>query len=286
MRFRNGRKKPETINSSTVLRSEAEFWKRSLEGFVLAGGVRPRPAIDTLSTPFSISSDVRFVQKLGDVRGKRILEVGSGLGDLSLLLGEMGADVVALDIESKMLKYSRNRQQELRIDVDSILADAANLPFNSSSFDLVVAMRTIHHLPNLTKFFEETCRVLRSGGRTAFIEPLKKNPVVEINRRILHPECHTEFEHPLLMDDLRAAKNVFGNLDIETFYLVSPIAYVFERWTKTPGLFGVMHRALQKLERPFMNRGIFRAYCWQVIMTSECSRLESGKKIDKIELGE
>jgi SAM-dependent methyltransferase len=282
MRCRNARKKPETINTFAALRSEAEFWKRSLDHFVLGGGVRLRPAINTLSSPFSISSDVRFVQKLGDVRGKRILEVGCGLGDLSLLLGEMGADVVAVDIESSMLMYTRNRQQKLQIDVNPMLADALNLPFNSNSFDLVVAMRTVHHLLNLTKFFEETYRVLRSGGRAAFIEPLKKNPIVEVNRKILHPESRTELEHPLLMDDLRAAEDVFGNLDIETFYLVSPIAYVFERLIKTPGLFSAVFGALQKLERPFMNWGIFRAYCWQVIMTSESSRVDSGKKVNKI----
>jgi len=99
----------------------------------------------------------------GDVRGRRVLDVGCGSGPLSAALRAKGAHVTGFDGSPVMARLARNR---LGADAAVCVADLAHpLPFADNSFDDVVASLVLHYLPDWTQTLAELRRVLEPGGR-------------------------------------------------------------------------------------------------------------------------
>ena len=100
----------------------------------------------------------------------RALEIGAGTGYFSLNLLRAGivAEAVATDISPGMLERLEASAEELGLAVETAACDAADLPFEDDSFDLVFGHAVLHHLPDLDAAFREFRRVLRPGGVVAF----------------------------------------------------------------------------------------------------------------------
>jgi len=104
---------------------------------------------------------------LGDVAGRRVLEVGAGAAQCSRWLLGAGADPVALDLSGVMLRRARDLAPGL--DVPLVQADAARLPFAGASFDLACsAYGALPFAEDSAGVMREVARVLRPGGRWVF----------------------------------------------------------------------------------------------------------------------
>lgn len=103
----------------------------------------------------------KILSMLGDLKGKRVLDVGAGTGRLAVRMVKSGADVTALDISEKMLKKLFNVPSSM---FHVVVGDAENLEFAGESFDVVIAAFLIVHLKDPRRFFDEAYRVLKSGG--------------------------------------------------------------------------------------------------------------------------
>jgi ubiquinone/menaquinone biosynthesis C-methylase UbiE len=123
--------------------------------------------------------DVGQAQVLGKLRkalGRdpgvfgRGLEIGAGTGYFTLNLLRAGVlrEAVASDISPGMLGSLSESARGLGLEVETEVCDAAALPFDDGSFDLVFGHAVLHHLPDLTGAFREFRRVLRPGGMVAF----------------------------------------------------------------------------------------------------------------------
>lgn len=97
-------------------------------------------------------------------RGKKVLEIGVGLGADHQKFSEAGADLYGIDLTERALEHTRNRLAcsglESRLDV----GDAENLAFKDESFDLVYSWGVLHHSPDTFQAVSEVWRVLRHGG--------------------------------------------------------------------------------------------------------------------------
>lgn len=100
----------------------------------------------------------------------RGLEIGAGTGYFSLNLLRAGVlgEAVATDISPGMLRTLERSAGELGLSVETAACEAAELPFDDDSFDLVFGHAVLHHLPDLGVAFREFRRVLRPGGVMAF----------------------------------------------------------------------------------------------------------------------
>jgi ubiquinone/menaquinone biosynthesis C-methylase UbiE len=106
-----------------------------------------------------VAEDAAF-DAVGEVRPRRFLDVGCGMGELAeRVQRELGADVVGVDISSRMVELTSARGVEARV------ADAQALPFDDASFDCVAANWVLHHVPDLDRGARELARVLTPGGR-------------------------------------------------------------------------------------------------------------------------
>jgi ubiquinone/menaquinone biosynthesis C-methylase UbiE len=100
----------------------------------------------------------------------RALEIGAGTGYFTLNLMQEGVigSAVCTDVSPGMLEALRGNAERLGLDVDTAACDAADLPFDDASFDLVLGHAVLHHLPELDRAFAEFLRVLRPGGVLLF----------------------------------------------------------------------------------------------------------------------
>lgn len=106
---------------------------------------------------------------LGDVVGRRVLEVGCGSAPCARYLREQGADVVALDLSAGMLAHARAAAGRTGIPVPLVQADACELPFADEAFDIAFsAFGAIPFVADSARLMREVARVLRPGGRWVF----------------------------------------------------------------------------------------------------------------------
>lgn len=96
--------------------------------------------------------------------GLRVLEVGVGMGaDYSRWL-QAGAHATGIDLSTESLSRAAERCRRLGLQADLRQADAENLPFADSTFDVVYSYGVMHHSPDTTRCIAEAWRVLKPGG--------------------------------------------------------------------------------------------------------------------------
>jgi SAM-dependent methyltransferase len=106
---------------------------------------------------------------LGEVGGRRVLEVGCGSAPCSRWLATQGADPVALDLSRGMLRHAAALGTSTGIAVPLVQAGAEHLPFADGSFDLACsAFGAVPFVAEPDRVMREVARVLRPGGRWVF----------------------------------------------------------------------------------------------------------------------
>jgi SAM-dependent methyltransferase len=103
---------------------------------------------------------------LGDVAGRRVLELGCGSAPCARWLRRAGADVVALDVSGGMLARAAELNRATGVRVPLLQADVGALPLADASVDLACsAFGGLPFVADAGRVFAEVCRVLRPGGR-------------------------------------------------------------------------------------------------------------------------
>jgi ubiquinone/menaquinone biosynthesis C-methylase UbiE len=95
----------------------------------------------------------------------QVLDVAAGNGNATLAAARRFADVTSTDYVGSLLDRGRERARAEHLDVDFQIADAEALPFNDSSFDIVLSTFGVMFTPDQMKAAQEMLRVCRPGGR-------------------------------------------------------------------------------------------------------------------------
>lgn len=211
----------------------------------------------------------QFMQKLGNLEGKRVLEVGCGRGWLTRILATMGAEVWTFDISAEAVRETRAMTEKLnfqdKVHVDQMPAE--KLTYDSGMFDIVVGNAILHHL-DLNTSVKQIRRVLRKGGKAYFMEPLGHNPLLNLYRWIT-PHLRTDDEVPMRIKQFTIFKDNFTRFEHEEYYLTALFAllwYIMK--LKSPILWtrDILFRFDRLILRilPFTRR-----YCWYSILELE-----------------
>jgi len=101
---------------------------------------------------------------LPEVRGRRVLEVGCGTGNISLALARRGARVVGLEPSGPMLGAARHKARREGLDLTWLRGLAGQLPCAHDSFDGVLCILALDFIDDRPGALGEMVRVLRPGG--------------------------------------------------------------------------------------------------------------------------
>jgi len=164
-------------------------------------------------------------QSLGDIRGKRLLDVGCGLGENSLLFARWGAQVTGVDVSGASIAVARQRAARLGL---SERASFLETPFelvdtSAGAYDIVWCAAFLHHvLDRLEDVCEVLTRLVVPQGFVLFSEPVRLSSAVKALRRLVPLRvAGTPDERPLERQDLAIISSRF---DIGEPHLFGPVS--------------------------------------------------------------
>jgi len=105
-----------------------------------------------------------FIEKMGGVDGKTILDAGCGKGRFTEALAEAGADyVVGVDPVPMFIEEANNLKNQ-HFPTEYMCSLTSEMPLEDGRFDAIICSEVIEHIPHPEKVFEEFKRVLKPGG--------------------------------------------------------------------------------------------------------------------------
>jgi ubiquinone/menaquinone biosynthesis C-methylase UbiE len=123
-----------------------------------------------------------------NIAGKRVLDIGSGLGgvDAYLVKKHGAAEVIGIDVEEQLVDASRAliADRGLSDNIRFMLVEAGPFPFSDNSFDMVFTKDAMVHIPDKAALYREVWRVLVPGGHFIaadwlWAEGAESSPVVQ-----------------------------------------------------------------------------------------------------------
>jgi 2-polyprenyl-3-methyl-5-hydroxy-6-metoxy-1,4-benzoquinol methylase len=222
-----------------------------------------------------------ITQRLGNIKGKKLLDVGCGLGEASVYFALLGADVTSSDLSQGMLDATTRLAQANGVSVKQHVASAEKMQLSpEAKFDIIYAGNLLHHVD-----VEETiCHIkphLAAGGVFVTWDPLAYNPAINVYRSMA-TNVRTPDEHPLTWNDIKLFHKHFEKVETRYFWFTTLIIFVImalaqrrnpnkERFWKVVVQEGrkwqFLYLPLEKLDRLFLAAfPPLRLLCWNVVI--------------------
>lgn len=112
-------------------------------------------------------ASVEVARALGAGPDDRVLDIGSGSGNTCVAVARSGATVTSLDLSDAWHEAVRAQAADAGVEVELVIGDAQDLPFEDGSFDAVVSCFAHIFAPDHEQVAQEMARVLRPGGRVS-----------------------------------------------------------------------------------------------------------------------
>ena len=205
-------------------KSEASFFDRCAER-ELAGGVAPFSAAVLRrylggELRARRGKDFRFLLA-GDLRGRKVLDVGCGDGANAALLALAGAEVVGVDVSPLSIQLAQRRAEVNGVSsrVRFVCSAIEEAPLDDGAFDLIWGDGVLHHvIPELDSVLTRLRRAAKPGARVVFWEPMCLWPWLRRLRK--HVPIHTDAtpdERPLERAELAVLRRHFPDLELRFF---------------------------------------------------------------------
>jgi len=215
----NGKKRKMKAYSERFI-SEEEFhdsWADSIKA----------AEVDVVAVNEIITSpEMRYIHSiLGNVKHKKILDVGCGLGEVGIYFAKNGADVTLMDISQGMLNKANEIAKLNHVSVKRYNATLENLTFpGNPQFDIIYVGNLFHHV-NIDCAIRQLLPYLKLNGQMISRDPLAYNPIINIYRAVA-TEVRSKDEHPLKREDIQTFSKYFGKVQTKYFWLTTLIIFV------------------------------------------------------------
>jgi SAM-dependent methyltransferase len=173
-----------------------------------------------------------YVRKLKEAKFHNhglALNIGCGTGDTDTkFLLKLRYFVVGLDISISALKILKNNYRSVNL-IDVVCADAENLPFKNNSFDIILEMNTLHHLPNPINCIKESIRV---ANKVFLIDSLKSLITRLITKFGMFAREYGDIPSRLTENEILSALPADYNMEIHYILAIPHFLLTYNRTTR------------------------------------------------------
>ena len=159
-----------------------------------------------------------ILRRMGDLKGKRILDIGAGLGESSVYFAMLGADVTYSDLSPEMANFATRLAELHQVKISTVIGPAEAAGEMGQNFDFVYIANTLHHVRDRDAVLKGIHQALRPGGRFFSWDPLTYNPIINVYRRMA-TGVRTPDETPLGREDLNLARKYFSEVGHREFWI-------------------------------------------------------------------
>ena len=151
----------------------------------------------------------KVLEYIGDISGKKVLDIGAGSGYFSVRMAKKGAHVIAGDVDDEFLEYIKKRIKKEELEA---LIEVRKLPFDSPSLkdaevDKVLIVNTYHHIEDRVIYFAKVRKGLKKDGELIVIDFFKKELPIG-------PPVNHKISRQKVEEELKSAG--FTNLEVNT----------------------------------------------------------------------
>lgn len=180
------------------------------------------------------------LEMLGDIEGKKVIDLGAGTCRYSVEFASQGAEVTSLDISDKMLEVGREKAEERGVEdrITFVQGDAKNTDYDDEEFDIATSLRVFHVIDDYKALFNEMKRLTNDRVLFDFFNLWSKR--IFYNKFL---SMNSTLRRKRKMKKL-LVKNGFYNIDIRRDFLYpyglyrftpSPFPWLYNKIDKTVG---------------------------------------------------
>jgi len=117
-----------------------------------------------------------YVRKFVELKGKKVLDVGCGGGVFSESMAANGADVTAIDLAQESLEVAKLHLYESHMKINYKNQSVEDFAIeNPDTFDVIVCMEMLEHVPDPQSIIEACSKILKAGG-WLFLSTINRSP--------------------------------------------------------------------------------------------------------------
>ncbi len=222
-----------------------------------------------------------IARSLGNITDKKLLDIGSGLGEASVYFAIKGAKVTSTDISGKMLELTSLLAKHYHVDIRTHKSSAEDLLLgDEKDFDIVYAGNLLHHV-DIESTLRKITPILKPDGIFVSWDPIAYNPIINIYRAIAK-QVRTEDEHPLRVKDIKKFNLFFEKVEFRYFWFSTLLIFIImalfqlrnpnkiRYWKKVVeegDKWAIIYKPLERLDRLLLK--IFpplKYLCWNVVV--------------------
>ncbi len=150
-----------------------------------------------------------ILRRMGDLRGKKLLDIGAGLGESSVYFALQGAEVTTVDLSPQMVETALKLGTRYASSYSGLVSGGETLDLPQAAYDIIYIANTIHHVHDRASYLSQMQRALKPGGRFFSYDPLAYNPAINVYRRMAIG-VRTPDESPLTAADVKSGQEIFS----------------------------------------------------------------------------
>lgn len=166
-----------------------------------------------------------ITQTIGNFKGKKILDVGCGLGEASVYFALKGARVTAFDISKAMVDVTKRLAKQYQVRLKTYVCSIEQLAVPTGQrFDVIYVGNLFHHV-HIEQALDALTPHLKPNGMLISWDPVDYNPVINVYRS-LATNVRSRYERPFRLTEINKFKKYFGSVSVKWFWLTTLIIFV------------------------------------------------------------